>query len=127
MKSYHKYALDIVKSNHPHVAIPAPVEVTLNEHNIFKVQEAILNAYRHDQQDSLYKTMQKSPHWSLMHDGISKFGTEFNGVYLRGIDGNNEPISVPFCLSKMKGGVNAYDTGNFRSKTSVRFIWPPTS
>ena len=29
----------------------------------------------------------KDPQWSLMHDGISKFSTEYNGVYLKGIDG----------------------------------------
>ena len=47
-----------------------------------------------------------------MNDGISKSGREYNGSFICGIDKNYEPISVPYDLSKMKGGVN----------TLIRFV-----
>ena len=118
IKSYHKYALENVQSNHPNVALPPPVEISLNKHNISQAQTAILDAYRYDQPDSIYKVVQKSSYWSLMHDRISKFTTEYNGDYLRGINDKNEPTNVPYCLSKMRRGDNAFDTGKlftFRS------------
>ena len=37
-----------------------------------------------------------------MHDGKSKLGKEFNGLYIHGIDESYEPINVPYHLSKMK-------------------------
>ena len=116
------YALENVQSNHPHVALPPPVEISLNKHNISQAQTAILDAYRYDQPDSIYKVIQKSPYWSLMHDGISKFSTEYNGVYLRGINDKNEPVNILYCLSKMRGGVNAFDTGKLFSFRSDHLI-----
>ena len=118
IKSYHKYALENVQSNHPNVTLRPPVEISLNKHNISQAQTAILDAYRYDQPDSIYKVVQKSPYWSLMHDRIRKFTTEYNGDYLRGINDKNEPTNVPYCLSKMRRGDNAFDTGKlftFRS------------
>ena len=47
-----------------------------------------------------------------MNDGISKSEREYNGSFICGIDKNYEPISVPYDLSKMKGGVN----------TLIRFV-----
>ena len=44
-----------------------------------------------------------------MQDGISKFSTEYNGVYLKGTDEDLNPFDVPFCLTKLKGGVTVYD------------------
>lgn len=111
IKSYHQFAKDELQSNHPKAALPPPVEISLNKHNIKHAQTAILDAYRYDQEDSIHQVVKKSPYWSLMHDGISKFSTEYNGVYVRGIDESNEPVNVPYCLTKMKGGVDAYDTG----------------
>ena len=51
--------------------------------------------------------MQKSPLWSLMHDGITKFGTEYHIVY---------------CLSMMKGRVTDIDTGNFFVSYDANFL-----
>ena len=48
-----------------------------------------------------------------MHDGISKFGREYNGSFICGIDKNYEAINVPYDFSKMKGGVNGFDLGLF--------------
>ena len=53
-----------------------------------------------------------------MHDGISKFSTEYNGVYLRRIEHKNQSVNIPYCFSKLRGGVNAFGTGKlfiFRS------------
>ena len=107
-----------MQSNHPNVILPPPVEVSLNKHNISQAQTAILDAYRYDQPDSIYKVIQKSPYWLLMHDGISKFSTEYNGVYLRRIEHKNQSVNIPYCFSKLRGGVNAFGTGKlfiFRS------------
>ena len=92
--------------------MPPPVEVALNKDNIIKAQEAILNAYRFDNPSSLTNQIKKSPFYSLMHDGISNFSAEFNGVYLKGIDSKNKPFSVPHCLTLMNGGVNVFDVAN---------------
>ena len=46
-----------------------------------------------------------------MHDGISKFCNEFNGVYLSGINEQNHPFGFSYCLTKMKGGVENIDLG----------------
>ena len=46
----------------------------------------------------------------MMHDGIVKFSTEYNGVFLHGVNMETyEPIFLPYRLQKMRGGVNAYD------------------
>ena len=111
-----------MQSNHPDVALPLTVEISLNKHNISQAQTATLDAYRHDQPDSIYKVIQKSPYWSLMHDGISKFSTEYNGVYLRGTNDKNEPVNILYCLSKMRGAVNAFDTGKLFSFRSDHLI-----
>ena len=46
-----------------------------------------------------------------MNDGISKFSNELNGVYLCGINEQNHPFDVPYCSSKMEGGVDSFDLG----------------
>ena len=57
-----------------------------------------------------------------MHNGIDKFSTECNGVYLRGINNKNEQVNIPYCLSKMRG-VNAFDTGKLFSFRSDHIIY----
>ena len=73
-------------------------------------------------QNGLYKNLKRSPVWSLMHDRISKFSTKYNGVYLKGIDGDQNPFDVPFCLTKLKGGVNAYDTADAIKQSFIDVI-----
>ena len=93
-----------------HEGLPDAIKVSLNDHNIQNVHQAILDAYRYDVKDSLPNQIRQSPFWSIMHDNIAKFGTEFNGVLLRGVSIEScEPIHAPHALRKMKGGVNAYD------------------
>ena len=45
-----------------------------------------------------------------MHDEISKFGHELNGVYMREIDDDCAPFSLPYFLNKMRCGVTGIDT-----------------
>ena len=92
--------------------VPQVIKVQLNDHNINDAERAILDTYRYDEEKSLYKKLDESPYYSIMHDGISKFANEFNGVFLRGLDADHSPINVPFCLSRMKGGVTGVDTAN---------------
>ena len=45
-----------------------------------------------------------------MHDGMTKFRTEFNNSSLCGVDKDIFlPFSIPYCLARMKGGVAAFD------------------
>ena len=71
-----------------------------------------MDSYRYDEPVSVFKTFEQFPFYSLMHDGISKFGVEYNGVYLRGTNSDQETGFVPYCLSKMKGGVTGLDTAH---------------
>ena len=71
----------------------------------------IMNEYKNNA-NSLHAKLKRSLVWSLMHDGISKFSTEYNGVYLQGIDEDLNRFDVPFCLTKLEGGVSAYDTAD---------------
>ena len=72
-----------------------------------------MDAYRYNSPVSLYNDFRKTPYYSIMHDGISKFSHELNGVYMRGINVETyEPFSVPYCLNKMKGGVTGMDTAH---------------
>ena len=44
-----------------------------------------------------------------MHDGISKFGSELNGTFIRCLNKDNHPVSVPYSLKNVKGGLNAFE------------------
>ena len=78
-----------------------------------KVERAILEVHKRDEK-SLYSVVKKSPFWGIMHDQITKFQKELNGIAVRGIHTRkdaNAPITTPISLKQMKGGVNAYDVG----------------
>ena len=40
-------------------------------------------------------------------------------VYLKAVDDNNRTFSVPLCLAKMRGGVNAFDIAEAVIKTCL--------
>ena len=105
--SYHDFPVGLI-GKQPGVSVPPPVKVQLNEHNIIDAERAILNAYMNDA-NSLHAKLKRSPVWSLMHDSISKFSTEYSGVYLKGIGEDLNPFDVLFCLTKLKVGVTTYD------------------
>ena len=98
MQMYFKHAED-VKSKLSTSKINATNQLHL-KHNIVDFQLAILNAYLYDCADNIFSQMRPSPFWSLIHDGISKFGIEFNGVCIRTLGGKNEHISVPYCIRR---------------------------
>ena len=44
-----------------------------------------------------------------MHHGITKFGREYNGTYLRGVDCEiYKPFNLPYCLTDKPGAINSY-------------------
>ena len=44
-----------------------------------------------------------------MHDGITKFGKEYNGTYLRGVDCETYKLfNLPYCLTNVPGAMNSY-------------------
>ena len=61
-----------------------------------------------------------SKFWGLMHGGISKFCTEYNGILLQSYDDETFQPLLPFRLMKMNRGVNDH-LGNrkFRKSTNV--------
>ena len=64
------------------------------------MENTILDAYI-AKEGSLYNDMRKSEFWRIMHDGMAKFSNEFNGVYLRCVNINDDnPFVVPYSLQK---------------------------
>ena len=108
MKTYYGFISKNAATKH---SIPPPRKVSLNEHNIIYAEEALLNAYRYDDPDSIYRLIQKSPFWRLMHDGIVENQKEYHGTYLRVLDENNSPTNIPFGLTNVPGGVTGLQTG----------------
>ena len=55
--------------------------------------------------ESKYAKIKRSRFWGIMHDGIQKFCTEYNGMMIQSYDPDNfKPLLVPFWLMQMKGG-----------------------
>ena len=47
--------------------------------------------------------------YGLMHDGITKFGKEYNGTYLKCVDCEMyKPFNLPYCLTNVPGAINSY-------------------
>ena len=65
---------------------------------------------------SMYRKIKISPFYFIMHDGIEKSSTEFNEVYLQGVDSVNKTLFVPFNLSKIRSGVNSFDAAEEKIK-----------
>ena len=53
---------------------------------------------------------------------IEYLNSQPNTIYLKGIDGDQNPFDVPFCLTKLKGGVNAYDTADAIKQSFIDVI-----
>ena len=122
MKWWHEY---LMSSNAVSIdggkKISPPLEVAVNKNNIIKVEETLLNTYRYDTPDSLYDVARKSPFWSFMHDGISKFGNNLNGFYVRVIDQDYNPVYVPWGLPKVPGSLNTTALGAELVEDIARF------
>ena len=57
------------------------------------MEKGILEGYKRNE-SSVYIELKNFHYWSFMHDGISKFLSELNGIYIR-------------YLTKLRGGLNA--------------------
>ena len=104
MKCYHDF---LVQSQGMDENLSPPVEVAVNRNNISVMEKAILEVHKMEP-NSVYGRIHKSPYRGIMHDGITKYSTELNGVYLRGIDENFNPFTGPYCLTKVPGGLDGY-------------------
>ena len=67
----------------------------------------ILEGYKKNE-SSVYSEFKNFPYWGFMHDGISNFSSELNGIYIRYLDAENNPCSFPYTLTKARGDLNAY-------------------
>ena len=79
MKCYHDF---LVQSQGMDENLSPPVEVAVNRNNISVMEKAILEVHKMEP-NSVYGRIHKSPYRGIMHDGITKYSTELNGVYLR--------------------------------------------
>ena len=70
------------------------------------------------EEDSLYQKTNSSPYWSFMHNGISKFTTDFIAVFSRGINEVNNPINAPFNFTKVSEALNVFGLVNELFKQS---------
>ena len=83
MGSCHQFTTTSNLPGFEDVELKPPVEISVNKNNISVMEKAILGVYV-QKEDFLYNILKISPFWGIMHDGIVKFATEYNGVHLRG-------------------------------------------
>ena len=102
--AYYENVKVYLSDAYPAAENPPVIKVQLNSHNI-RSEKAVLDASRYDDEKSIFRKFEKTPYYSLMHDGISKFGHELSGVYMRGIDDDCAPFFLPYCLNKMREAV----------------------
>ena len=72
------------------------IKVQLDSHNIARAENRILDAHRYDDKKLIFRKFVKTPYYSMMQDWISKFGHKLNGVYMRGINDDCAPVSLPY-------------------------------
>ena len=70
------------------------------------MEKAILGGCKRDE-SSVHSEL-NFPDWSFIHDGISKFSSELNGIYVRYLDADNNPYSFPYVLKKVRKGLSAH-------------------
>ena len=109
MRRYHKLKLGGIEIEGK--KFPPPVRVKLNDKNISRIQEGIVKAYKElDVPTALnqapFSALKKDPFgkfYSILNDGILKFCNEYNGVYLRTIDGEFAVRNLPWALTQIPG------------------------
>ena len=84
---------------------PSVIKVKLNSHSITRTEKAILDAYRYDDEKSIFRKLKKTPYYSSTSDGIFKFSHRMNGMYMVWIDDDYITFSILYCLNKIKDGV----------------------
>ena len=71
------------------------------------MEKGILGGYKWNE-SSIYNELKNSLYWSFIHDGINKFSSEPNGIYIRYLDAGKIPYSFPYTLTKVRGDLKAY-------------------
>ena len=111
VKDYHNTVLAEVEINNCKLARPPRVQV--NRNNISTMQLALLETYQNGTETgNPYAAVKgyNGKYFSLMHDGIQKFGMELNGVFVRvasyssDVNESVEVLNVPWGLKKIEGG-----------------------
>ena len=117
--AYYKDVKVYLSDTYPAAEIHPVIKVQLNSQNITRAEKAILDAYRYDDEKSIFRKFKKTPYYTLIYDGISKFwsrvkwrGGGEGGAYMRGIDDYCVPFSLHYCLNKKRGGVTGVKTAH---------------
>ena len=105
-RDYHNMVLKNVRVNNE--SLPPPKLVLVNKNNVNLVHEALLRSFRKstDPENPYHVLLreERGAFFSLMHDGIQKFGMELNGVIVRTINNDIDVVNVPWTLKMIPGG-----------------------
>ena len=105
-QDYHNVVLKRVKVNDE--LIPPPKRVLVNKNNVHLVHEALLRSFKKstDPENPYHVLLRedRGEFYSLMHDGIQKFGMELNGVIVRTINNDIDVVNVPWSLKMIEDG-----------------------
>ena len=86
-----------------------------------------MNGYK-TSEDSMYSKIRSSLFYGIMHDGITKFGKEYNGTCLRGVDCETyEPFNVPYCLTNVPSRVSQLGLTSGGGEGGIWTKWPKTA
>ena len=98
-----------VKGNIDKAAAAAqiPPRVTHNDHNIHSGVSAILNGYRqhNNDPDNPFRLLEKSDHYSIVHDATTYFVKQLNTSILRVVKGDGSIVKVPFNMTHVSGSL----------------------
>ena len=84
--AYYEDVKVYLSDTYPAAEIHPVIKVQLNFQNITRAEKAILDAYRYDDEKSIFRKFKKAPYYTLIYDGISKFWSRVKwgrgGVYI---------------------------------------------
>ena len=90
-----------------------PIRMALNPSTIYNCVQTITAGHR-SSPSSAFQKVQKSPFWGFIHDSIIKFGMDFLGIFIKGVDSDTiRPVSTPLCLEHIKRGHTGVDLANY--------------
>ena len=120
MKIYHDFIINSQASGIDK-KLPQPVDIALDCNNISILEKAILNGYK-TSEDSMYLKIKFSLFYGLKQTGITKFGKEYSGTYLRGEDcETKDPFNLLHCLTNVPGATNSYVSKDVLIETTATF------
>ena len=71
--AYYEDVKEYLSDTYPAAEIHRVIKVQLNSQNITRAEKVILDAYRYVDEKSIFRKFKKTPYYTLIHDGISKF------------------------------------------------------